>query len=318
MLGLKKRFHQWISQRYMDGCSSYNDLAVRRSCRSKEQARAVFAANKVPHAKGLIFFNPFAAIRFAKQHGFPLVIKPNVSGFSRGSHFPIKTYSELWKAIFLAKLWWPTTVVEQYLLGKNYRVVVVKGGADDGNDMAGSNREKGQIMSVIERFSPYVMGDGKHSIDQLIDEENAVRDRMNLFPVIHPLSKGAVTKTFLKKQKYTLATVPTAGEIVTLFYRISLAPGGVVSIIDQKTIPQVNKDLFTDVLDMFAANILGIDVIMQEGIDKPYTEQDCILLEVNSRPYLKMHDYPRFGKKEDLSRYYSHLDQFDISQADVF
>jgi D-alanine-D-alanine ligase-like ATP-grasp enzyme len=314
MQGLKKKLYQWISQRYMDGCSSYNDLAVRRSCRSKEQARAVFADNKVPHAKGLIFLNPFAAIRFAKQHGFPLVIKPNVSGFSRGSHFPIKTYAELWKAIFLAKLWWPTTVVEQYLLGKNYRVVVIKGDSTSGN----SADKKSQIMSVIERFSPYVQGDGKQSIDQLIDEENAVRDSMNLFPVIHPLSKGAVTKTFLKKQKYTLATVPTAGEIVTLFYRISLAPGGVVTVIDQQTIPQVNKDLFTDVLDMFGANILGIDVIMQEGIDKPYTEQDCILLEVNSRPYLKMHDYPRFGQAEDLSGFFNHLEQFDISQADTF
>lgn len=314
MQGLKKKVYQWISQRYMDGCSSYNDLAVRRSCRSKEQARAVFADNKVPHAKGLIFLNPFKAISFAKEHGFPLVIKPNVSGFSRGSHFPIKTYRELWRAIFFAKLWWPTTVVEQYLLGKNYRVVVVK--ADENESDTGN--KKGLIMSVIERFSPYVLGDGKQSIEQLIDEENAVRESMNLFPVIHPLSKGAVTKTFLAKQKYTLATVPAAGEIVTLFYRISLAPGGVVSIIDQKTIPQVNKDLFTDVLAMFGANILGIDVIMQQGIDKPYNEQDCILLEVNSRPYLKMHDYPRFGKAEDLTGFFDHIEQFDISQADTF
>jgi D-alanine-D-alanine ligase-like ATP-grasp enzyme len=306
MLAVKKRIYQWLSQKFMDGCSSYNDLSVRRGCRSKEQARAVFAKGQVPHAKGLIFFSPLKAIRFAQQHGFPLVIKPNVSGFSRGSHFPITNYKELWKAIFLAKIWWPTTVVEQYLLGKNYRIVVIKG--DDEN----------QIMSVIERFSPYVLGDGKQSIEQLIDEENAVRHNMNLFPVIHPLSKGSVTKAFLSKQQYTLATVPTAGQIVTLFYRISLAPGGVVSVIDQKTIPQVNKVLFTRVLDMFGANILGIDVIMQQGIDQPYTEQKCILLEVNSRPYLKMHDYPRFGEAEDLSSYFNHLEQFDISQADTF
>jgi D-alanine-D-alanine ligase-like ATP-grasp enzyme len=306
MLAVKKRIYQWLSQKFMDGCSSYNDLSVRRGCRSKEQARAVFAKGQVPHAKGLIFFSPLKAIRFAQQHGFPLVIKPNVSGFSRGSHFPITNYKELWKAIFLAKIWWPTTVVEQYLLGKNYRIVVIKG--DDEN----------QIMSVIERFSPYVLGDGKQSIEQLIDEENAVRHNMNLFPVIHPLSKGSVTKAFLSKQQYTLATVPTAGQIVTLFYRISLAPGGVVSVIDQETIPQVNKALFKRVLDMFGANILGIDVIMQQGIDQPYTEQKCILLEVNSRPYLKMHDYPRFGEAEDLSSYFNHLEQFDISQADTF
>ena len=74
----------------MGGCSNYNSLEVRKSCRSKEQARDKFQQGNIPYAKGLIFFNPFAAIRFAKEHGFPLVIKPNVSGFSRGSHFPIR------------------------------------------------------------------------------------------------------------------------------------------------------------------------------------------------------------------------------------
>ncbi len=313
MQTIQKKIHQWISEKFMDGCSSYNDLAVRRSCRSKAQAREVFANNHVPHAKGLIFFNPLKAISFAQQHGFPLVIKPNVSGFSRGSHFPIKNYRELWKAIFLAKLWWPTTVVEQYLLGNNYRVVVVKGSPDATGDSA-----KGEIMSVIERFSPHVLGDGVLTIEQLIDQENGIREAMGLFPVIHPLSKGPVTKKFIAKKGYHLNTVPPAGEVVTLFYRISLAPGGIVTVIDQQTIPQVNKDLFIDVLAMFDANILGIDVIMQQGIEHAYDEQKCILLEVNSRPYLKMHDYPRFGNKEDLSRFFHHLDQFEINQADVF
>ena len=307
ILSLKKTIYQWISQRFMDGCSSYNDLTVRRNCRSKAQARAVFADNNIPHAQGLIFLNPLKAIRFAQQHGFPLVIKPNVSGFSRGSHFPINSYAELWKAIFLAKLWWPTTVVEQYLLGKNYRVVVVKN--DQGN---------AEIMSVIERFSPTVLGDGIHSIEQLIDQENAVRESMGLYPVIHPLSKGSVTQKYLAKQAYTLATIPDKAELVTLFYRISLAPGGVVSVIDQQTIPQVNKDLFNHVLTLFKANILGIDVIMQQGIGQPYDLQDCILLEVNSRPYLKMHDYPRFGQKEDLSAYFDQLEQYDIRHGDIF
>jgi hypothetical protein len=31
-----------------------------------------------------------------------------------------------------------------------------------------------------------------------------------------------------------------------------------------------------------------------------------------------MHDYPRYGEKEDLSAYYDELDQLDISQADTF
>ncbi len=302
MLAIKKTIYTWISKQFMDGCSSYNSLDVRKGCRSKEQARAVFEKGNVPHAKGEIFLNPMRAHRFAKQHGFPLVIKPNVSGFSRGSHFPITNYMELWKAMFFAKLWWPTTVVEQYLKGNNYRVVVVKG----------------EVMSVIERYAPFVQGDGQKTISDLIDQENKIREEMGLYPCIHPLSKGSVTKNFLKKKKYTLDSVPPEGEIVNLFYRISLAPGGVVRTIKKETLPEENKQLFIDVLDMFDANILGIDVILEKGIDQPYQNQKCIFLEVNSRPYLKMHDYPRYGEKEDLSPYFEKLDGLEISQADIF
>ena len=286
----------------MDGCSSYNSLEVRKSCRSKEQARAVFSQGNVPHAKGLIFINPFKAITFAKQHGFPLVIKPNVSGFSRGSHFPIRSYSELWKAIFFAKLWWPATVVEQYLEGSNYRVVVAQG----------------EIMSVLQRYSPFVEGNGAHTIEALIDQENKIREQMQLYPCIYPLQKGAVTQKFLKKQKLSLTSIPSKGEIITLFYRISLAPGGVVRTIDKQTIPQVNQDLFKRVLSLFDANILGIDVILEKGIETDYRDQKCIFLEVNSRPYLKMHDYPRYGEKEDLSEYLDSLEQLEIAQTDTF
>lgn len=302
MNALKKLIYQWISKQFMNGCSSYNSLEVRKSCRSKKQAREAFAAAEVPHARGLIFLNPFKAVKFAKEYGFPLVIKPNVSGFSRGSHFPITDFKELWKAIFLAKLWWPTTVVEQYLEGQNYRVVVVQG----------------KIMSVLQRYAPFVTGNGIDSISSLIDAENDIREAMNLYPCIHPLQKGKVTQKFLKKSGYTLSSVPAEGERVTLFYRISLAPGGVVRTIEQQTIPEANQTLFKSVLELFDANILGIDVIFEQGIETDYRDQKCIFLEVNSRPYLKMHNYPRYGQKEDLSSYFEGLEQLEIQQAEIF
>jgi len=299
---LKKIIYAWISKTFMDGCSNYNSLQVRKSCRSKKQARDKFKEGGISHAQGLIFFNPFQAIKFAKQHGFPLVIKPNVSGFSRGSHFPIQNYQQLWKAMFFAKLWWPFTVVEQYLQGHNYRVVVANG----------------KIMSVLERYAPFVIGDGKSTIGQLIDKENQVREEMALYPCMSPLQKGHQTASFLKKSGYNLQTVPKENENVTLFYRISLAPGGVVEVIDKSLLPQENQALFKDVLKLFDANILGIDVIMEKGIETEHSQQKYIFLEVNSRPYLKMHAYPRYGKAEDLSLHFDELDQLEVSQSDIY
>ncbi len=302
MKSLKRMIYSWIDKRFLGGCSSYNSLTVRKSCRSKLQARTIFAEKKVPHAAGATFFFPFTAILFARRYGFPLVIKPNVSGFSRGSYFPITGYFELLKAIALAKIWWPVTVVEQYLEGKNYRVLVVEG----------------EIMSIIRRYPPFVDGDGRSTIATLIDQENSIRQAMKLGPVIHPIPKDRKTVQYLLKQKLTLASIPLSGERVNLFNRISLAPGGVVEIIDKNTISEENRELFIQVLSYFQANILGIDAIFAKGIEESYRSQKSILLEVNSRPYLKMHDYPRYGNPEDLTKFYERLDNLEVQQQDVF
>jgi len=151
VIKLKQLVYKWISKKYMDGCSNYNSLEVRRASRSKDQARAMFAKHDVPHARGRIFINPFTAHKFAKEHGFPLCIKPNVSGFSRGSHFPITNNKELWKAALMVKVWWPSSVVEQYLHGANYRVLATQD----------------QIVSVIRRSPPFIDGNGTDTIGTL-------------------------------------------------------------------------------------------------------------------------------------------------------
>lgn len=302
MLALKRRLYAAISKKFMNDCSSYNSLEVRRGCRSKKQARDTFAANSVPHAKGKIIFGPLAALNFVKEHGFPVVIKPNVSGFSRGSYFPITNNKELFKALLLAKIWWPTTVIEQYLEGHNYRVVVIDG----------------EIMSAIERFPPTVIGNGTDSIRALAESENKIREQMGLFPTIYPIRETEQTIGHLAKQGLTFDSIPKDGQKITLFYRIALAPGGTIHTIEKSTIAPENKALFLKVLKAFNANILGIDVIMDQGLNVPFDQQKCILLEVNSRPYLKMHDVPRQGKREDLSAYYQKLDSINITQSDTF
>ena len=302
MRKLKSLIYAWISEKFMHGCSNYNSVEVRRGCRSKAQGRAIFAGNNVPHARGKIFFWPWTAHAFAKEHGFPLVIKPNVSGYSRGSYFPINDFKALYKAIFWAKVWWPTTVIEQYLQGSNYRVLTTDSG----------------LISVIRRYPPFVIGSGKDTISRLMDDENIIRKEMDLHPTIFPLAKSDQVISHLKKQNLTLDSVPAEGEQIELFHRVALAPGGVVEIIDQNSIPEENRTLFFNVVKMFGANVLGIDVIFEKGIETSYKDQKCIFIEVNSRPYMKMHHYPRYGKAEDLTAALAELEHLEISDKDIF
>ncbi len=286
----------------MDGCSNYNSLEVRRRSRSKEQAREMFAKHNVPHARGKIFINPFTAKRFAEEHGYPLVIKPNVSGFSRGSHFPINNDKELWKAALMVKVWWPSSVVEQYLLGANYRVLATQD----------------EIVSVIRRYPPFIDGDGENTIGDLIDQENAVRQEMQLHPTIYPIKQSPAIARYLAKQSLSFSSVPGKNERVYLFNRVALAPGGIVETIDQNNIPDVNKALFKSIVKQFDASLFGIDVIFEHGIEQAYTDQKCIFLEVNSRPYTRMHEKPRLGGVDDLAPFYEKMDSLAVSDTNTF
>lgn len=299
---LKRWLYRILDKLFLDGCSRYNSLAVRKSSRSKLQARQMFLNHHLPVAKGQVFFWPWKAFAFVKQYDFPVVIKPNVGGYSRGSYFPIENRWQLLRAIFLAKIWWPFTVIEQYLDGKNYRVVVTEKGID----------------VVMRRYPPFVEGDGVRTLSELIDEENEVRRKMKLAPVIHYIEKKGVVKKHLKKQGLDFSFVPDPGRRVYLFHRVALAPGGVLETISVEGVTKKNKELFKKVLELFKANILGIDVIMEKGISTDFDQQQCILLEVNSRPYLKMHEYPRWGEVPDMKALYKRLDQIEVKDKDLF
>jgi len=47
----KKFLYSFIENTFMDGCSDYNSIGVRRASRSKKQAREMFEKNGIPHAK---------------------------------------------------------------------------------------------------------------------------------------------------------------------------------------------------------------------------------------------------------------------------
>ena len=173
-------------------------------------------------------------------------------------------------------------------------------------------------MSVIQRYPPFVIGNGTDSIADLIDAENKTREAMQLYGGMFPIKKSEQIQQHHKKQGYDFSSVPAKDENIELFYRVALAPGGIVRTVDQSSIHADNLELFLKTIDLFKANILGVDIIFERSIEESHRQQKCILLEVNSRPYLKMHNYPRYGEKQNLDAYYDELDKLDISQPDTF
>ena len=300
---MKKFIYSIIAKKFLNGCSDYNSLNVRRSIRTKEQSKKTFQDLDIPTAKSRMFFLPFGAFSFVKEHGFPVCVKPDVSGYSRGSHFPIENYKQLLIACIKVKIWWPKSIIETYLAGRNFRIVTIKG----------------EVMSIIQRYPPSIVGNGTDNISTLIDAENAIRVEMKLSPTIYQIPKDhkAIAK-HLSLSNRDLSTVPGKDEEVFLHHKIALKLGSIVEIIDKTTLTENNQELLQKILSHLDANILGIDVIAEDPLSVDFDKQKCIFLELNSRPYLRMHDVPRFGKKEDLSPYYAKLDKLDIENQGTY
>ena len=80
----------------------------------------------------------------------------------------------------------------------------------------------------------------------------------------------------------------------------------------------MNNELFQRVVKDFNANLFGIDIIFEEGIEKDYQQQRCIFLELNSRPYIKMHLKPRYNEADDLQPFFDRMDAMTIADSDIF
>ena len=299
---MKRIIYKLLSKYFLTGCSHYNSLSVRRACRSKAQAKNIFTKFNLPVAKGRVFYLPWQAVSFVKRHGFPVVIKPNVGGFSRGAYFPISHYSALVSASIFVKKWWLSSMIEKYLAAKNYRILVVSSG----------------VMSIIKRYPPFVIGNGRDNIASLIDNENRTRKKMYFLDAIPLIPKNKEILHYLHTQHLHLNTIPVLGERIYLHNKIALKLGSVVKIVDKERMSINNKDALAQILKYLSAHILGIDIICERGLSVDFNAQQCIFLEINSRPFLKMHNFPRYGKPQDLSVYYEKLNQYKLDFENTY
>ena len=173
-------------------------------------------------------------------------------------------------------------------------------------------------MSILRRYPPFVIGDGKSNIEELIAMENQKRKEMKLYPIVKDIPINNPINNYLKNQSLSLDSVIDENKKVYLHNKISLKMGSSVEIIEKDRLSSSNKEKLIKLLNSVNANILGIDVICKDGLEVDFDKQECIFLELNSRPFLAMHDKPRFGQREDLSSFHENLEKTQVDNRDIF
>ncbi len=210
----------------------------------------------------------------------PVITKPSIGSRSRHTYVDIKDVESLRKAFLKGKELCPFVVVQEQLPGFVFRVTLING----------------NIAGVIRREPPHVIGDGKHTVRELIMTEN--KNPLRHGPIFHELSLDEVAVQTLQQQKLSADSVPEKDRMVTIHPKVSRAFGASTTEITE--IHPKNVELFLRIGKVIDDPLIGIDFMMSD-MKAPWQEQKCGVIECNSLPFIDLHHYPLKGPARNVA-----------------
>jgi len=226
-----------------------------------------------------------AALAAVEKLGFPLVTKPLDVSHGRGVSLNLNSLDEIRWGYEIAAEYNRRVLIETFLPGKDYRVLVI------------NNR----VVAVAERVPAHVVGNGKQTIAELLEEVN--RDPRRGFgheKVLTRITISHQTRVLLERAGYTLDTVPAPGEIFFLSSTANLSTGG--TAIDRTTeIHYETREIARRAAMVIGLDVAGVDIITPD-IRQPLREVGGGIVEVNAGPGFRMHLQPSTGKPRNVAK----------------
>lgn len=219
------------------------------------------------------------------QLGYPVVIKPLDGNHGRGVSINIGQYDEALNAFRCAKNHSERVVVEQFVEGHDYRILLVDY----------------KVCAVAQRIPACVTGNGTSTVSELIDEVNRDPRRgeghQNLLTRIEA---DEATLCLLKQQQLRLESVLPVGQTLYLKKTANLSTGGTAIDKTDEIHPEI-RFMAERTARLVGLDICGID-LMAEDISRPLKQASARVIEVNAGPGLRMHTHPSEGKPRDVGK----------------
>jgi cyanophycin synthetase len=249
----------------------------------KELTKKLLDAAGVPVPLGRVVTDPDDAWTAAREIGLPVVIKPKDGNQGKGVTVNVTTREQLTAGYHAAAEFRDDVMVERYLAGHDFRLLVI------GN----------KLIAAARRDPPHVVGDGRHTVRELVDIVN--RDPRRGAGHATSLTKirfDDIALGSLAKQGYTAESVAPKGQRVTLRNNANLSTGGSATDVTDDVHPEVAARAIA-AAHMVGLDICGVDLVC-DSVHRPIEEQGGGIVEVNAAPGLRMHISPSFGKGRNV------------------
>ncbi|MER8957118.1 ATP-grasp domain-containing protein [Mesorhizobium sp. M0833] len=225
------------------------------------------------------------AVAAAKQLGKTVVVKPAQGNQGRGVSVKLRGRRAVEAAFDIAHDIPHSerygVLVEQFIAGPEFRATVVDS----------------HLVAAVMCCPSQVIGDGEKTILDLIDDLNREPDRDGRR--LSPVEIDDELLRHLALHRLTPESVPISGQPLVLRPTGHLARGGIPVDVTSSVHPD-NKQLCERIAKVIGLSIAGIDLIMPD-IARSYKEVGCTVIEVNARPGIEFHLWPRAGISRDVS-----------------
>ncbi|HYP60640.1 MAG TPA: cyanophycin synthetase [Thermomicrobiales bacterium] len=254
---------------------------------NKELTNRLLQEVGIPVPRGQVVRNVDDAVGAANRIGYPVVIKPLDGNHGRGVCINLADDDEVREFYHVAEGESRTGIVqvESYITGRDYRILVVNG----------------QIVAVAERVPAHVVGDGIHTVEQLIDITNSdPRRGVGHEKILTRISVDSQTMETLERQSIALTDVPALDQVVQLKQTGNMSTGG-TSIDRTDDIHPDNVEVARQAAMVVGLDIAGIDFITSD-IAESVRQSGGAIVEVNAGPGFRMHTNPTEGHPRHVGR----------------
>ncbi|MEN9936603.1 MAG: hypothetical protein RLZZ387_3182 [Chloroflexota bacterium] len=252
-------------------------------CQDKPLTNRMLRAVGVPVPDGRSVSSADEVWETARDVGLPVVLKPEAGNQGKGVSVNLSSEEQVRAAYDVAAAFDRRVLVERYIEGDDYRLLVVGG----------------ELVAAARREPAQVVGDGRRSVADLVALVNQdPRRRPGHSSTLTRITLDEAADLVLRAQGITRDSVPKKGRVVRLRTNANLSTGGTATDVTESVHP-ANARVAQLAAQIMGLDIAGIDVLCKD-IRRPLTEQGGAIVEVNAAPGLRMHLHPTVGTPRDV------------------